>query len=61
MSSEEIQSKAKSSDAKYMELPLKRITEAARESGTFEEEETELLDKKSLSSISKQIREVLRL
>jgi hypothetical protein len=46
---------------KYGELPMQRITEVSRESGTFEEEETEHVDRRSLSNVHAQIREVLRL
>ena len=50
-----------SPNEKFKQLPMQRITEVSRESGTFEEEETEHLDRRSLSIMQRHMSEVLRL
>lgn len=56
-----MQTHPKSPNDKFKQLPMQRITEVSRESGTFEEEETEHLDRRSLSIKQKHMSEVLRL
>ena len=56
-----VETQCKQPIEKYKELPLNRITEVSRESGTFEVEETEYSDRRSQSQIYKQMMEVLRL
>jgi len=55
-----VQTQSKNLKEKFRELPMQRITEGSRESGTFEEEETEYLDRRSISIIQKHMSEVLR-
>jgi ribosomal protein L20 len=55
-----MQTQSKNLKEKFRELPMQRITEGSRESGTFEEEETEHLDRRSISIIQKHMSEVLR-